>query len=98
MRMIVVLGIIFICHYCCGDESPNVGDNSPPVVDHLVVPAEVHPGANIELQVVAHDADWRCADVYMGRGKRDAGFKDRTDCEMDGPFRFESSDCDRFCE
>ena len=57
MRMIVVLGIILFAITGCGDESPNVGDNSPPVVDHLVVPAEVNPGANIELQVVAHDAD-----------------------------------------
>lgn len=57
MRMIVVLGVILFAITGCGDESPGGGDNSPPVVDHLVVPAEVNPGASIELQVVAHDAD-----------------------------------------
>ena len=41
----------------CGDESPNVDDNSPPVIDHLIVPDEVKPGDSVELQVVAHDED-----------------------------------------
>lgn len=32
-------------------------DNSPPVIDHLIVPEQVNPGERVELQVVAHDAD-----------------------------------------
>ena len=57
MRMIVLLWVILFAIIGCGDESPNVGDNSPPVIDHLIVPDEVKPGDTVELQVVAHDGD-----------------------------------------
>lgn len=57
MRRIAILWIVLFGIIGCGDESPNVGDNSPPVVDHLIVPEEVGPGESVELQVVAHDGD-----------------------------------------
>ncbi len=57
MRVIVILWVILFAITGCGDESPNDSDNSPPVVDHLIVPEEVNPGDSVELQVVAHDGD-----------------------------------------
>ena len=57
MRVIVILCVILFAIIGCADDSPNVGENSPPVVDHLIVPAEVNPGDSVELQVVAHDED-----------------------------------------
>ena len=41
----------------CGEDGSNEGHNSPPVIDHLIVPEQVDPGESVELQVVAHDAD-----------------------------------------
>ena len=57
MRMIIVLWVVLFGIIGCGEDGPNVDDNSPPVVDHLIVPEEVSPGESIELQVVAHDGD-----------------------------------------
>ena len=57
MRLIVILWVMLFTIIGCGDESPAGGDNSPPVVDHLIVPERVNPGDSIELQVVAHDGD-----------------------------------------
>ena len=57
MRMIVILGVTLFVFLGCGDEDPMGSDNNPPVVDHLIVPEEVNPGASVELQVVAHDED-----------------------------------------
>ncbi len=57
MRRVAILWIVLFGIIGCGDESPNVGDNSPPVVDHLIIPEEVKPGDSVELQVVAHDGD-----------------------------------------
>ena len=57
MKMIVILWVILFAIIGCGDESPNDSDNSPPVVDHLIIPGEVNPGDSVELQVVAHDGD-----------------------------------------
>ena len=57
MRMIVLLWVILFAIIGCGDESPDGRDNSPPVIDHLIVPEEVKPGDTVELQVVAHDGD-----------------------------------------
>ena len=57
MRMIVIFWGILFAIISCGDENLNGGDNSPPVVDHLIVPDEVNPGDTVEVQVVAHDGD-----------------------------------------
>ena len=38
----------------CGDSEPT---NSQPVIDRFLVPEQVDPGATVELQVIAHDAD-----------------------------------------
>ena len=57
MRLIIILWVILFAITGCGDESPTGGDNSPPVIDRLIVPEEVNPGASIELQVIAHDGD-----------------------------------------
>ena len=57
MRMIVLLWVILFAITGCGDGSPDGRDNSPPVIDHLIVPEEVKPGDTVELQVVAHDGD-----------------------------------------
>ena len=57
MRKIVVLWVILFTIVGCGEDGPSVGDNSPPVIDHLIIPEEVNPGESIELQVVAHDGD-----------------------------------------
>ncbi len=55
-RTFFVWAILFVL-IGCGDENPSGSDNSPPVVDHLIVPGEVNPGDSVELQVVAHDGD-----------------------------------------
>lgn len=57
MRKIVTLWVILFVLIGCGDENPSGSDNSPPVVDHLIVQGEVNPGDSVELQVVAHDED-----------------------------------------
>lgn len=38
----------------CAETEPA---NSPPVIDHFLVPDEVEPGDTVELKVIAHDAD-----------------------------------------
>lgn len=38
----------------CADSEPA---NTPPVIDRFIVPDKVEPGATVELQVIAHDAD-----------------------------------------
>ena len=96
MRMIVLLWVILFAIIGCGDESPNVGDNSPPVVDHLIVPDEVKPGDSVELQVVAHDGDGDALTYVWDVEKGKLDFRNGADCKLDGPFRSESGDCDRF--
>ena len=49
--------IIYVCAIVflgCGDSEPT---NSRPVIDRFIVPELVDPGATVELQVIAHDAD-----------------------------------------
>ena len=56
MKTIVMLSVISFAILACGDEESGP-QNSPPVIDHVVAPEPVEPGATVELQVVAHDAD-----------------------------------------
>lgn len=56
MKAIVTLLIISLAVLACGDDETGL-INSPPVIDHVVAPEPVEPGATVELQVVAHDAD-----------------------------------------
>ena len=49
--------IIYVCAIVflgCGDSEPT---NSRPVIDRFIVPEQVEPGATVEFQVIAHDAD-----------------------------------------
>ena len=77
MRMSVVIWVILFAITGCGDESPTGGDNSPPVVDHLIVPEAVNVGETVELQVVAHDGDGDALtyvwDVQKGKLDSDTG-------------------------
>lgn len=54
MRTIVILWTVLFAIIGCGNDKIR---NSPPVVDHLIIPGEVGPGDSVELQVVAHDED-----------------------------------------
>ena len=54
MRAIVILWVVLFAIIGCGNDQIR---NSPPVVDHLIIPDAVSPGDSVELQVVAHDAD-----------------------------------------
>ena len=54
MRTIVILWVVLFAIIGCGNDQIR---NSPPVVDHLIIPDAVSPGDSVELQVVAHDAD-----------------------------------------
>ena len=54
MRIIVILWVVLFAIIGCGNDEIC---NSPPVVDHLIIPNAVSPGDSVELQVVAHDAD-----------------------------------------
>ncbi len=54
MRTIVILWVVLFVIIGCGNDEIR---NSPPVVDHLIIPEEVSPGDSVELQVVAHDGD-----------------------------------------
>ena len=54
MRTIVILGVVLFAVIGCGNDEIR---NSPPAVDHLIIPEEVGPGDSVELQVVAHDGD-----------------------------------------
>ena len=54
MRTIVILWVVLFAIIGCGNDQIR---NSPPVVDHLIIPDAVSPGVSVELQVVAHDAD-----------------------------------------
>ena len=56
MKIIVTLLVISFAILACGDDETGL-QNSPPVIDHVVAPEPVEPGATVELQVVAHDAD-----------------------------------------
>lgn len=56
MKAIVTLLVISFAILACGDDETGV-QNSPPVIDHVIAPEPVEPGATVELQVVAHDAD-----------------------------------------
>ena len=49
--IIYVSGFVFLG---CGDSEPT---NSQPVINRFLVPEQVDPGATVELQVIAHDAD-----------------------------------------
>ena len=56
MKAIGILSVILIAILACGDDESGL-QNSPPVIDHVVLNEPVEPGASVELQVVAHDAD-----------------------------------------
>ena len=56
MKAIVALMVISFAVLACGEDETGL-INSPPVIDHVVAPEPVEPGATVELQVVAHDAD-----------------------------------------
>lgn len=56
MKIIVTLLVISFAILACGGDETGL-QNSPPVIDHVVAPEPVEPGATVELQVVAHDAD-----------------------------------------
>ena len=56
MKAIVILSVILIAILAYGDDESGL-QNSPPVIDHVVLNEPVEPGATVELQVVAHDAD-----------------------------------------
>ena len=79
----------------CGNDEIR---NSPPVVDHLIIPDAVSPGDSVELQVVAHDADGDALIYVWDVEKGETGFKDRTGRELDGSFKSESGDGHCFCE
>ncbi len=53
-----LLMIALLCVAGCGgeDEPPKI-TNSQPVIDRLIVPAEVQAGAQVKLKAFAHDAD-----------------------------------------
>ena len=54
MRPIVILWAALFAIIGCGNDESR---NSPPGIDHLIVPEKVSPGDSVELQVVAHDGD-----------------------------------------
>ena len=54
MRTIITLWVALFTIIGCGNDEIR---NSPPVVDRLIIPRDVNPGDNVELQVVAHDED-----------------------------------------
>ena len=54
MRTIFILWVALLTLIGCGNDEIH---NSPPVVDHLIIPDEISPGDSVELQVVAHDGD-----------------------------------------
>lgn len=56
MKAIVALMVISFAVLACGEDDTGL-QNSPPVIDHVVAPEPVEPGATVELQAVAHDAD-----------------------------------------
>ena len=95
MRTIVILWVVLFAIIGCGNDQIR---NSPPVVDHLIIPDAVSPGDSVELQVVAHDADGDTLIYVWEVDKGETGFKDGANREMDGPFRSEGSDCYRFCK
>ena len=57
MRTIIALWGVLFAMIGCGGDDPTGEDNSPPVIDQLIIPEEVRPGDSVELQVVAHDED-----------------------------------------
>ena len=54
MRTIVILWTVLFAIIGCGNDDYH---NSSPVIDYLIIPEEASPGASVELQVVARDAD-----------------------------------------
>ena len=54
MRTIVILWTMLFVTIGCGNDDIA---NSPPVVNRLIIPKDINPGDNVELQVVAHDGD-----------------------------------------
>ncbi len=56
MKAIVTLLVISFAILACGGDESGL-QNNPPVIDHVIAPEPVEPGATVELQVVAHDAD-----------------------------------------
>ncbi len=57
MRTIIALWAVLFAMIGCGGDDPTGEDNSPPVIDQLIIPEEVRPGDSVELQVIAHDED-----------------------------------------
>ncbi|MCE2395466.1 hypothetical protein J4G02_12845 [Candidatus Poribacteria bacterium] len=71
MRTIVIVwAVLFVIVGCSDDEL----HNSAPVIDRLIVPEKVNPGAVVELQVVAHDRDGDALTYVWGvdKGKLDS--------------------------
>lgn len=56
MKTIAILSVISLAMLACGDDEDSL-QNSLPVIDQVIAPEPVEPGATVELQVVAHDAD-----------------------------------------
>ena len=52
---LVMIGLLFVAG-CDRDEVTEI-TNSSPVIDRVVVPAEVEAGAMVKLEVIAYDAD-----------------------------------------
>ena len=54
MRTIVIIWVALFAIIGCGSDESR---NSPPVIDHFIVPEQVSPGDSVVLQAVAHDGD-----------------------------------------
>ena len=53
-RYCLIIYVLAFVSLGCGDSDPT---NSPPVIDRFIVPEQIDPGATVELQVIAQDAD-----------------------------------------
>ena len=56
-HFVSLLMIALLCVGGCGEEEPPEITNSQPVIDRVIVPAEVQAGAQVKLEAFAHDAD-----------------------------------------
>ena len=54
VRYCLTIYVLAFVSLGCGDSDPT---NSPPVIDRFIVPEQIDPGATVELQVIAQDAD-----------------------------------------
>ena len=53
-KRILCMTILLALLLGCAETEPA---NSPPVIDHFLIPDEVDPGDTVELQIIARDAD-----------------------------------------